>query len=101
MDDVIVLIDEMRCLTSIDGFFFCFFSCLNPLPNNTILNRTKLKAFADDKFNEATVIISLIDRKGNTVGKGGNAGYQHVLLFLQCFPKPSFLRSFTHSHTTI
>ena len=25
----------------------------------------------------------------NIVGKGENAGYQHFLLFPQCFPKPS------------
>ena len=27
---------------------------------------------------------------GNIVEKGGNAGYQHFLLFLQCFQIPSF-----------
>ena len=32
--------------------------------------------------------ISLFDREENTVGKGENAGYQHFLLFPQCFPKP-------------
>ena len=37
--------------------------------------------------------ISLFDRIENTVGKGENAGYQHFLLFLQCFPKPSPLGS--------
>ena len=34
--------------------------------------------------------ISLFDRVENTVGKGENAGYQHLLLFLQCFQKASF-----------
>ena len=33
---------------------------------------------------------SLFDRVDNTEGKGENAGYQHFLLFPQCFPKPSF-----------
>ena len=33
--------------------------------------------------------ISLFGRVKNTVGEGENAGYQHFLLFLQCFPKPS------------
>ena len=33
--------------------------------------------------------ISLYDRVENTVGKGENAGYQHFLLFPQCFPNPS------------
>ena len=62
---------------------------INSLPNDKILDMTKLKAFADDKLNVATIMISLFDRVENTVGKGENAGYQHFLLFLQCFPKPS------------
>ena len=37
--------------------------------------------------------ISLYDRVENTVGKGENAGYQHFLIFPQCFPKPSSLGS--------
>ena len=32
-------------------------------------------------------MISLFDRVENIVGKGENAGYQHFLLFQQCFPK--------------
>ena len=28
----------------------------------------------------------------NIMGKGENAGYQHFLLFLHCFQKPSFSR---------
>ena len=59
---------------------------INPLPNDKFLDATKLKAFADDRFN---VAIFLFDRAENTVGKGENAGYQHFLLFLQCFLKPS------------
>ena len=31
--------------------------------------------------------ISLYDRVENTVGKGENSGFQHFLLFSQCFPK--------------
>ena len=33
--------------------------------------------------------ISLCNRVENTVGKRENAGYQHFLIFPQCFPKPS------------
>ena len=33
--------------------------------------------------------IALFDRVENTVGIGENAGYQHFLLFPQCFPKLS------------
>ena len=36
----------------------------------------------------------LFDRVENSVGKGENAGYQHFLLFLQCFWKASFLELF-------
>ena len=38
------------------------------------------------------MMISVFDRVENIVGKGENAGYQHFLLFLQCFQKASFLR---------
>ena len=50
---------------------------------------TKLKAFADNKFDVAKMLIFLFDRVGNIVGKGENADYQHFLLFLQCFTKSS------------
>ena len=35
------------------------------------------------------MIISVFDRVENIVGKGENAGYQHFLLFSQCFQKAS------------
>ena len=54
---------------------------VNPLPNNKILNVTKLKAFADDKSNVTKMMISLYDREENTMGKEENAGYHHFLLF--------------------
>ena len=34
-------------------------------------------------------MISLFHRVENTVEKGENAGYQHFLLYPQCFPEPS------------
>ena len=48
-----------------------------------------MKAFADNKLHVFKMMISLFDSLENTVGKGENAGYQHFLLFPQCFPKPS------------
>ena len=36
------------------------------------------------------MIISVFDRVENIAGKGENAGYQHFLLFPQCFKKDSF-----------
>ena len=53
----------------------------------------KLKAFAHDKMNAAEMMISLSDRVENIVGKGENAGYQHFLLFPQCFQKSSLSES--------
>ena len=58
-----------------------------------MLDLSKLKAFADDIVNVAGMMISLSDSVENIVGKGENAGYQHFLLFPQCFQmfqKPSF-----------
>ena len=48
----------------------------------------KLKAFADVKLNVAEMMISLFHRVEYNVGKGENAGYQHLLFFPQCFSKP-------------
>ena len=48
---------------------------VNSLPNDKILDMTKLKAFADDNLNIAIMTISLLDRVENTVGKGEYAGY--------------------------
>ena len=61
------------------------------LPNN-ILDQTKLKAFADGKIKETEklkFVWGISGRVENIVGKGENAGYQHFLLFPQCFKKTS------------
>ena len=65
----------------------------NRLPNDKILALSKLKALADDKLNVAKIMISVSYWVENIVGKGENAGYQHFLLFLQCFQKVSPLGS--------
>ena len=52
-----------------------------------------MKAFADDKFDVAKIMISVLDSAENIVGKGENAGYQHFLLFPQCFQKLSVSES--------
>ena len=62
---------------------------LNSLPHNKILDWSKLKAFADDKLNATEKLKFVLGRVENIVGKGENAGYQHFLLFPQCFQKPS------------
>ena len=63
------------------------------LPTNKTLDLTKFKAIADNKINVAQLMISAFDRVENIVGKEENAGYQHFLLFPQCFQKASFLGS--------
>ena len=61
----------------------------NSLPNNKILDMSKLKAFADDKINVNEKFKIGLGRVESIVGKGENAGHQHFLLFQQCFQKPS------------
>ena len=66
---------------------------LNSLPNNKISNRLKLKASADDKINVIQKVKLALGRSENIVGKGENAGYQHFLLFPQCFQKATYSQS--------
>ena len=60
---------------------------LKPLPDDKILGLSKLKAFADDKLNVTQNAKVVYHRIENIVGKEENAGYQHFLLFPQCFQK--------------
>ena len=61
----------------------------NSLPNKKILDWPKLNAFADNKTDVNEKFKLCLGRVENIVGKGENAGYQHFLLILQCFQKPS------------
>ena len=70
--------------------FFVWARTLNSLPHNKFLDWFKLKAFADYKIKVIEKLKFNLGRVENTVGKGENAGYQHFLLFLQCFQKASF-----------
>ena len=58
---------------------------VNSLPNNKILEQFNLKDFAEDKISVTYVTNFVLGRVENIVGKGDNAGYQHFLLFPQCF----------------
>ena len=49
-----------------------------------------MKELADDKINVTERLKFVLGRAENIVGKGENAGYQHFLLFLQCFQKAFF-----------
>ena len=62
----------------------------NPLPDDKILDCSKLKQFADNnfKFDESSRKFS--KRVENTVGKGEIAPYKQFLLFPQCFQKACF-----------
>ena len=66
----------------------------NPVPNNNFLDWSKLKELADGKINVTKNSKFVLGRVENIVGKGENVGYQHFLLFLDCFQKTSFPRSF-------
>ena len=59
---------------------FVVFDCLT-LPNNRMLDLSKLKAFADGKLNTAKLMISVCDGLETIVGKGENACYQHFVLY--------------------
>ena len=54
---------------------------------NAVLCGNGSKAFADDKIKVPKLTIFVFDRVENTLGKGENAGYQHFLLFPQCFQR--------------
>ena len=62
----------------------------NPLSNNRILDWSKLQAFAEDKINVTQKLEVALERVENLVGKGENAGFQHLLLFPQYFQKATF-----------
>ena len=66
---------------------------INSLLNNKNFDRSKLKSFADDKLNLNKKSKLVLGRVENIVGKGENTGYQHFLLFQQCFQKASLLKS--------
>ena len=52
-----------------------------------------MKAIKDDNLKVVKMMVYVLDRVEKIVGKGENAGYQHFLLFLQCFQKPFSSRS--------
>ena len=55
------IMSDRKCIPFIEAF--------NSLPNDKILDMTKLKASADDKFNIVKITISLFNRVENSVGK--------------------------------
>ena len=65
---------------------------LYSLPNDRFLDWSKLKTFADNNINATQKLKLVFARVENIVVKGENAGYQHFLLFPQCFLKASICR---------
>ena len=58
-----------------------------PSPQDNFSDWSKLKAFADVKINGTKKMKLVLGKEENIVGKEENAGYQHFLLFPQCFQK--------------
>ena len=58
---------------------------LNPLPDDKIIDSSKLKEYADDNFKFDKNERKLSKQVENTVGKGEIARYEQFLLFPQCF----------------
>ena len=63
---------------------------VNPLPDDRILDRSKLKQSADDNFKSDENSRKFSKRVENTVDKGEIARYEQFLLFPQCFQKACF-----------
>ena len=58
---------------------------LNPLPDDKILDWSKLKQFADDDFKFDENSRKFSKRVENTLDKGEIARYEQFLLIPQCF----------------
>ena len=76
---------------------------VNYLSNNKILDLSKFKELADDKIDEDQALKIVFKRGENTVvkQKKKNAGYQHFIVFTECFSKAFFLRLVKSSDTKI
>ena len=59
--------------------------CFSSLLIDKLFDWTKVKAFADDKRNATDKLKCVLGWVQNIVGKGQNVGFQHFLLFQQCF----------------
>ena len=65
----------------------CF---INQIPDDKILDRSKLKLSAEDNFEFDVNCRKFSKLVENIVGKGDFACYEQFLLFPQCFQKPCF-----------
>ena len=63
---------------------------INTLPDDKILDWSKMKRFADNNFKFDENSRKFSKRVEHTVGKGEIARYEQFLLFPQCFQKACF-----------
>ena len=89
-ESVQVLVTDKRTHFLPTFFTFGCYGAFNSLPCNKILDWSKSKAFADDKIKVTEKQKFFLGWVENIAGKGENAGYQHFLLFPQCFQKVSY-----------
>ena len=61
-------------------FFFLFQKCFQPLPKQLLIFHSNFILSTANAFN-----FGIWKRAKKMEGKGENAGYQHFLLFSQCF----------------
>ena len=73
-----------------DSYLYCRLKCFNPLPDDEILDWSKLKQSADNNFEHDVNSRKFSKLVENTVGKGQIARYEQFLLFPQCFQKACF-----------
>ena len=66
------------------------YKALTRFPNDNFLEWFKLKGLTKGKIDVTEKLKFLLGRAENIVRKGENAGYQHFLLFQQCFQKAFF-----------
>ena len=56
-----------------------------PLTKRQIFGCDQIESIRRQKLNFVKMAVSLFDIVEKSVGKGENTGYQHFLLFPQCF----------------
>ena len=73
----------------------------NCLPNDKILDLSKLKALADEKIIVRENLKSGLGRVENIEGKGETVGYLHFLLFPHFFSNGFFPRVLKSRHCVV
>ena len=74
----------------VTSIFSLSHNVFNPLPDNRILDWSKLKQFADNNFKFEENSRKFSKWVENTVGKGEITCYEQFLLFPQCFKRLAY-----------